>query len=272
MVYGGEDFTPAVPQGFDAFSRWFDWAFKRFQEKWQVWLVQGLISTAFMMVWFVAYFAAFFGFFALSGGFGNRSSRMTGQEIALYFTVFYPLVMLLFFVFYSFLIAGMLNTAMKQAQGEEITVGDLFSGWRLVPRLVGALFVIGIPYLIGVVLCFIPGLIWMAFTWMTIPLIVTRRMGVFEAVGKSMAIARQNFWLVSVYGFVASLLSGMLAFLSMPALALLEVSMIADIYGITNPNQAVQPLFGSIPPPPGSYGVPPPPPQGPEQPPQGWQG
>ncbi|MHB9110802.1 MAG: hypothetical protein ACYDCO_27425, partial [Armatimonadota bacterium] len=168
---------------------------------------------------------------------------------------------------YGFIMAGMLNTAMKQAHGEEIAVGDLFSGGRMIPRLVGAFLVIGIPYLIGAVLCLIPGLIWLAFTWLTIPLIVTRRMGVFEAVRESIAIVRQNFWLVTLYGFLASLLAGMLAFLSLPALALLQVSMTADIYGIINPAQTAQPFFGNIPPPPVSYGPPPAPPQEPPPPP-----
>jgi hypothetical protein len=128
----------------------------------------------------------------------------------------------------------------------------------------GVSLVIGIPYLIGISLCIIPGLVWLAFTWLAIPLIVTRRMGVFEAIGKSMAIARQNFWLVALYGLVVSMLSGALAFLSMPALALLQLSMIADIYGIINPERAMP---GNLPPPPVQYEQAPPPPDEPDLPP-----
>jgi len=256
MVYGGGNFTPVVPQGFDAFGRWFDWAFKRFLEKWQVWLIQGLITMAFTTVLIVAYFVYFFGFLLRSGS-GQPSAPEMGQFFAAY-----GVVMLFTVVISCYLMAGMLNTAMKQAHGEEITVGDLFSGGRMTLPLVGASLVVFIPYIIGVYLCVIPGLVWLAFTWLTIPLVVTRRMGVFEAVSASMAIARQNFWLIALYGLVGAMLSGMLAFLTLPALSLLQMALIADIYGLTNYDRG--PLFpGSIPPPPTSYG----PPQGTEPPP-----
>jgi len=253
--YRGGDYTPTVPQGFDAFSRWFNWAFQRFQEKWQVWLIQGLISFAFMLVFGVMSFIYSFFFIMRSGGFGSASSPIMpnfGQ-----FFIVYAGLSLISIVFYSFFFAGMLNTAMKQAQGEEIAVGDMFSGGRAMLPVMGASLVVFIPYIIGVYLCLIPGLVWLAFTWLTIPLVVTRRMGVFEAVGKSMAIARQNFWLFALYGLVAAMLAGMVAFLSMPAHALLHVAVIAEIYGVINPEQMPQPISGSLPPPPTSYSPPP---------------
>jgi len=270
MYYNrGGNFSPAVPQGFDAFSRWFDWAMKRFAEKWQVWLIQGLIVTALMTVSMIGFFIYFFSVIMRSGGFGGSAAPPVTPNFGPIFAV-EAVAILVSGLFYSFLMPGMLNTAMKQAHGEEITVSDLFSGGQMMLPVVGASLVVMIPYIIGIYLCFIPGLIWISFTWLTIPLVVTRRMGVFEAVSASMAIARQNFWLIALYGLVTSMLSGMLPFLSLPALSLLQVSTVADLYGITNPDQVTQPLSGSIPPPPMSYGPPPAPPQEPPSPPPGF--
>lgn len=255
MYYGAGNYTPVVPQGFEAFGRWFDWAVKRFGEKWQVWLFQGLIVMVLMAVWMIAYLVYIFRIALRSG------PTSTSQAVE-FFAVF-SILMLLLFVVQSFLLGGMLNTATKQAHGEEITVLDMFSGGSTLLLIMGASLVVFIPYIIGIYLCVIPGLVWIAFTWLTIPLIVTRRMGVFEAISTSMAIARQNFWLVALYGLVSSMLAGMLLFLAMPAMALLHTAVIADIYGISNPYQMPPPMPGSIPPPPTSYGPPPAPPQNP---------
>jgi len=245
MYYTG-DYTPAAPQGLDAFSRWFDWAFKRFQEKWQVWLIQGLISYAFMMVVGVISFIYTFFFMMRRGGFGSSGSSIM-PDLGQFFIVFAVLT-LLSTVVYSFFIAGMLNTAMRQAQGEEITVGDMFYGGRYMLPVLGVSLVVFIPYIIGIYLCLLPGLVWFAFTWLAIPLVVTRRMGVFQAVGKSMAIVRQNFWLFTLYGWVSAMLSGMVFFLSLPAYVLLHVAVIVDLYSVTNPEMP-QPISGSLPPP-----------------------
>jgi len=232
---------PAVPAGFEPFSHWFEWAFRRFAEKWVVWIVQGLVAMALLVVWFGIIAGGILGFLGGYGLLSHPQAHMPPGAIAGFVLMIIALV-LLGLPLVSFLLAGMINTALKQARGEEITVGDLFSaGWATLPVL-GAMLLVGIMVSIGFTFFVIPGVILAVYSWLTIPLIVARRLGMVEALGKSFAIVNQNFWLFLFYAFLNYLLIGALnsvgLILSWPIATLLQVAVIEDLYGTPQPEQS----------------------------------
>ena len=235
------DVVPPVPQGLDPFGRWFEWAFRRFGERWSVWVLQGLAATGLLLLWLLVIAGSILGFLGGIGLLANPDAEFPPRLIAP-FVVMIVVLSLLTLPLFSFLLAGLINTALKQARGEAISVGDLFSaGWATLPVL-GALLLVGFIVAVGFSFFFLPGLILAAFTWLTVPLIVTRRMGVIEALQMSFTIVARNFWLFLLYTLVAGLIVSVLdAFgliLTGPALALFPVAVIADLYGIARQQPA----------------------------------
>jgi len=238
------DVVPAVPQGLDPFGRWFEWAFARFTERWSVWILQGLAATGLLLLWLAVIAGAILGYL---GGIGVLSGAHFPARLIAPFVVMIVVLALLGLPLFSFLIAGMINTALKQARGEEITVGDLFSaGWATLPVL-GAGLLVGIMVAIGYTFFIIPGFILAAFSWLAVPLIVARRVGIVDALQLSFTIVARNFWLFLLYmlvvGLLINVLDGFVLILAGPAMALLQVAVIADLYGIARP----QPSMGEEP-------------------------
>lgn len=225
--------APAVPQGIDPFGRWFEWAGRRFGERWDVWLLQGLAATGLVLLWLIVIAVAILGYLGGSGVLGGADFP---PRLIAPFVVMIVVLSLLTLPLLSFLAAGMINTALKQARGEAITVGDLFSaGWATLPVL-GAWLLVGIMVAIGYSFFILPGIVLATFSWLTAPLIVARRVGIIEALSLSFAIVARNFWLFLLYTLVVGLLINALGafglILAGPAMALLQVAVIADLYGI----------------------------------------
>ncbi|MHB0934933.1 MAG: hypothetical protein ACYDCO_27435 [Armatimonadota bacterium] len=247
MVDHEADVAPPVPRGLDPLGRWLEWGFRRFAEKWSVWVLQGLAATGLLLLWLAVIAGAILGFLGGIGLLANPDAEFPGRLIAP-FVLMIIVLALLGLPLLSFLMAGMINTALKQARGEEITVGDLFSaGWATLPVL-GAGLLVGIMVAFGLSFFILPGLILATFAWLTVPLIVSRRLGVIDALQLSFTIVARNFWLFLLYTVVVSLLVNLLdvfgLILAGPLMALLQVAVIADLYQIGR----AEPSVGEEPP------------------------
>jgi len=99
---------------------------------------------------------------------------------------------------------GMTVTALKQIRGEEISVGDLFSG----PRYFFPSLAIGLVTGLGVLLCGVGALFTGGLLFMALPLVIDRRVTVSEAISLSWSTAKSNLWLYVLYAFVAGMLNG----------------------------------------------------------------
>jgi uncharacterized membrane protein len=107
----------------------------------------------------------------------------------------------------AFLGAGMYRTAFKQLKGGGIGVRDLFSaGDRFLPML-GATIVIAILAMVGFLLCIVPGYIALGMLFFTVPLVVERRVGVFEALGLSWEIGKQNVLMFTLFALLVGLIA-----------------------------------------------------------------
>jgi len=114
------------------------------------------------------------------------------------------------FLVYPALYAGYYFLVLKLIRGQSASVADLFTGFRFhYLQIVVAGFLTGILALIGTLLCIIPG-IYLGVAWIfTLPLIVDRDLGFWEAMELGRKAVTQDWWSV----FCVVLLLGGLAIL-----------------------------------------------------------
>lgn len=173
----------------------------------------------------------------------------------------------------AYLSGGMYRAAIRQAQGQAISVGDLFSGGDCFLRVLGLLilvaitqlvvaFVFGVPGMIikelaplGRLASNIPSFIISGFIFFAIPLIVDRNMGVFDAISASIEATKSQWWMFAIFVFVLGLLSFVGVFACVFGL------LVTAPFYFTTPAIAYRDIFGlpraqnyeAFPPPPPDY-------------------
>jgi uncharacterized membrane protein len=103
---------------------------------------------------------------------------------------------------------------LRLARGEETGVGDLFAGFReaFVPLALAGL-VIQILTLLGLLACILPG-VYLSVAWiLTVPLIIDKRYGFWEAMELSRKVVTHHWWLMFCLVVVVAVVSllGLLA-------------------------------------------------------------
>ena len=125
--------------------------------------------------------------------------------------------------FAAVLRAGLLSLLLKLIRGQPTGVGELFSGFGgPFIQLAAAGIVIPILFLIGALFCIVPG-VYLAVAWfLTIPLIIDRRLDFWTAMELSRKVITQHWWLmfclvivialINVAGFIACCIGSLAAF------------------------------------------------------------
>lgn len=113
--------------------------------------------------------------------------------------VLMPLVVLL--------MGGAYRAAFKQLRGGQVEFRDLFSARDCYWRLLGATFIQGLLGVIGAMLCIIPAFIVGGLLLFTLPLIVERNLGVFEAMRASREVTQRNLLMFILFAFVVQLIA-----------------------------------------------------------------
>jgi len=147
----------------------------------------------------------------------------------------------------------------EQLRGGRLEFKDLFSGGDCFFRVLGATIVVGLLVMVATMLCIIPGFIVSGLLFFTVPLIVERRMGVFEAMGASYEATKPNLLMFTLFAFVVSLIAsagyyacyvGLLA--TYPLLFTMTAVAYRDCFGLPG-------AVSFLPPPPRDLYAPPPP-------------
>ncbi|HKF53871.1 MAG TPA: zinc-ribbon domain-containing protein [Blastocatellia bacterium] len=181
------------------FGDWISEGFRMFVEQWQVWVLQTLVLCGIILAFVAAFFGALMGVALVTGA--------TQEPSALpLFVIFLP-GFLIMWAASGALVSGMFKTAFKQLQGGKIQVSDIFSGMDCMPAVLLATFCNGILVMFGLLLCIIPGFIVAGLLYFTIPLIVHRRLGVFEAMGESKELVQKNLLMFILFQFVVQLIA-----------------------------------------------------------------
>ena len=184
-----------------------------------------------------------------------------------------PVLLIVIFLSTAYLCSGMYSAAIRQVKGEAISVGDLFSGGDCFLRVLGLIvlvtiaqlavrFAFSVPGLIieelaplGRLASSIPSIIISGFIFFAIPLIVDRKMGVFEAISASVKATKAQWWMFAIFAFVLGLLSGV------GLLGCLVGILVTAPFYFTTPAVAYRDTFGlpgaqnyeAFPPPPPDY-------------------
>jgi uncharacterized membrane protein len=102
--------------------------------------------------------------------------------------------------------AGLIRTGLRIADGESPGIGSLFS-YRDAPRIMLATLIVSVTTLIGIILCYLPGLAFGLFAGFTLYFVIDQRQGPVAAVKSSFALVKNNFG----NALVAVLLAGLVA-------------------------------------------------------------
>jgi uncharacterized membrane protein len=90
------------------------------------------------------------------------------------------------------LTVGFLRMVMRRQRGEQASAGDVFSGFDKFLSSFFAIIVIGVAVLIGCLMLLLPGLVVALFAFFTLQVITVEGKGVFDAIGRSIDLVRQN--------------------------------------------------------------------------------
>ena len=189
---------PTIPRDFSVFGDWLSEVFRLWGQRWQVWVLQGVIFFCITFVpAIIFYIVGIVGVIAQSVRTqGDPDSAMLGVM-----AIMYGLLILGGFISLM-LYPGMVNTALKQIRGQDIAVSDLFSGMRYFWGYFVASFYCGLGALAcGVGMYAVYGLLFLA-----LPLMIDREFSTMQAIGESWDTTKQNFWFYVLFAFVAVLL------------------------------------------------------------------
>ncbi len=156
-------------------------AYTLFSREWTTWVAATLVAVGIYIVLYIPtlFVSSYlqYGDFSIAPQPGRLPNPVGFLESFLFSLV--PACV------YTMLGAGMIKMAIRQIRGLPIQVSDVFSGFRDVPRLIGAYICFAIMMLVGTIFCCIPGLWVMGAFSLTPFLIIDQKMGVFEALGAS---------------------------------------------------------------------------------------
>jgi hypothetical protein len=222
------------------FGDWIGEGWKMFTEQWKAWVVHMLVFFGLVFVP-----AGLFGFlFAL----GPLLSGRPDSAAPLLFIPLLFILIPLIIVAQVFLMAGMYQSAFKQLRGGRIELGDLFSGRDNFLPILGATLLIGVMMMIGAFLCVIPMFIVMGMFFFTIPLIIDRRMGVFDAMQASRSLTSRDLIMFTLFAFLVYLIAQAGAYacyigllVTMPLQYTITAVAYRDCFGMLGAKNFIQP-------------------------------
>ena len=193
--------APVASVNFDYISK----AWELVRERLGTWVVATLIG--FGIAFIVAIGGAIYQVVMTSGVNANPNQRDIGALLGVVVVRF--LSSIVSGLLTSFFLGGFYRMAFKQLRGQPTEVSDIFSGKDVFLPIFGANLLMGFATGIGSLFCLLPGLL-LAGLWMfTIPLIVDKGLGVFEAMGKSFEALRPHMWSALGYYFVLAIVASL---------------------------------------------------------------
>ena len=180
---------------------WIGEAWNLFTKQWSVWVLMILVTGLIV-------FAIYLPFIGVIGMMIPAPQVGEPYEFPIGIFMLYPIMGLAILAVLSWLVGGLYNAAFKQISGEQITVGDLFSGGKYFVRILGAGLLIGIAAGIGGVFCLIPGLIVSGLAFLTYPMIVEGGKGIIEAIKASIEVTKKDWIMFTLFAIALGFIAG----------------------------------------------------------------
>lgn len=217
-------------------GEWINEGWQMFAAKWQVWVPMMLVFIVALVVPILPVYILAIGMNIATVG-GDPESMGAVPVIVPMLAGVGGLITL---CLSAFMLGGIYRTAFKQMRGEPISVKDLFSAGDVFPSMLGALFLVGLCVGVGAVFCLVPGFLAAGLLFFTFPLIVEKKLGVFDAMQRSFETTRPNMWMFMAFAFVVAILGslGQLAcyvglLVTYPLQFLIAAAAYKDCFGVT---------------------------------------
>jgi hypothetical protein len=183
---------------------WISEAWNLFTKQWSTWVLMILVTCLVMGLIYLPFYAI--TFFAMMPSVSDDG--VVAPASGFLPIVIFPVMYLAIICAASWLFGGLYSAAFKQLRGEQIVVGDLFSGGRYFSRMIGALVLIGIASGIGGMLCLIPGLIVYGLAFLTIPMIVEGGKGTIDAIRASVEVTKKDWIMFTLFAIALGFIAG----------------------------------------------------------------
>jgi hypothetical protein len=233
---------------------WISEAWNLFTKQWSAWVLMILVAGLICFVVEMIIYVPFFGMI-MASSIPQDGDIPTAPVFPAGLLILYPVIFLAIATVMSWLMGGLYSAAFKQVRGEQIAVGDLFSGGRYFVRILGALLLVLIAFYIGFFLFVIPGLIVYGFVFLTFPMIVEGGKGSIDAIKASIEVVKRDWIMFTLFAVALYLIAiagvfacGIGALATMPLLFLGHALIYRDLVGI--PGAQSQGQFMQPPPPP----------------------
>lgn len=172
------------------FGDWISEGWRLFADQWKAWVLHALVFFAISMI---------------------PVALLIILLLAAEMSPLVPLAMVLLIaaiiLAQAWLMGGMYRSAFEQLRGGRIELADIFSAGDCALRIMAAMLLIGLLYLVGALMCLIPGFLVLGLFFFTVPLIVERGVGVLEAMRASFELARSNLLMFTLFALLVSLLA-----------------------------------------------------------------
>jgi len=238
---------------------WISEAWNLFTKQWSAWVLMILVMYLVLFAMYLVIYLPLFGLImsaSMTSSFPQDGEIPTGPVFPVGLFMLFPVIFLAIACVTSWLFGGLYNAAFKQLRGEQVSVGDLFTGGKYFVRILGAQLLIGIAYFIGSFLLFIPALIVLGLTFLTVPMIVEGGKGTIDAIKGSIEITKRDWIMFTLFAialsfiaFAGSLACGVGVLATLPLLFLGHALVYRDCVGMRGAQRQDQ----FMPPPPPDY-------------------
>ena len=103
--------------------------------------------------------------------------------------------------------AGIIKASLALTRGQKVELGTAFSGINWAQVIIASL-IIGIGTFVGLLLCILPGIVWIFLTWYTLYFVIDRDMSAVDAVKASIGLVKDNigplllFFLAAIAAYI----------------------------------------------------------------------
>ena len=232
------------------FGEWISEGWKMFTEQWKGWVTLSLGFFVAVVVPIGAFIVTMYVMMVATMMSQQHPRAAPPQMPVMTLIIFYvglfALIMLLM-PLTVLMMGGAYRAAFKQLRGGRVEFRDLFSARNCYWRLLGATLLHSVFVFIGGMLCVIPAFIVAGLLLFTLPLIVERDLGVFEAMRASRDLTQRHLLMFTLFAFVVQLIAsagsyacyvGLLA--TWPLMFTMTAVAYRDCYGVSGARRFLQ--------------------------------
>jgi uncharacterized membrane protein len=191
------------------FGDWISEGWKMFTEQWKSWVTLSLGLLVLVIVPLIFVLVMYFVMIAtlLSAPHPQGAPpQMPIETLLVFYLGVFGIAILTLPVTVLFM-GGAYRAAFKQLRGGRVQFSDLFSARDCYWRLLGATIIHSILIFLGALVCVIPAFIVAGMLFFTLPLVVERNLGVFEAMRASREVTQRNLLMFTLFAFVVQIIA-----------------------------------------------------------------